>query len=294
MFVFNPHPSYNDDDMKIVTEIAELRVARNALAGSVGLVPTMGYLHAGHLSLVEHAKVENDHVIATIYVNPTQFEPDADLDSYPRDLERDFALLRDAGVDIVWTPNDAVMYPEGFQTWVDVTDISQPLEGGHRPGHFKGVTTIVTKLFNATTPDRAYFGQKDAQQVAVIKRMVRDLNMPLAVIACPLVRDTDGVALSSRNAYLTPEQRTAAPILGHSLCSAIDKLANGERDANALRTHMLTTLASEPLTNTEYVSVSHPDTLQELETVTDAALLSMAVRIGKTRLIDNMVWRAEH
>lgn len=278
--------------MKRVTEIADLRAARSALSGTVGLVPTMGYLHAGHLSLVERAKAENDHVIATIYVNPTQFEPDADLNSYPRDLDRDFQLLRDAGVALVWTPNDAVMYPAGYQTWVEVTDITQPLEGGHRPGHFKGVTTIVTKLFNGTQPTRAYFGQKDAQQVAVISQMVRDLNVPVEVVVCPLVREADGLAMSSRNAYLTPVQRAAAPVLGHSLCSAIDQLAKGERDAARLRQHVQTILATEPLTAPEYVSIAHPDTLQELETVTDAALISMAVRIGKTRLIDNMVWRA--
>lgn len=278
--------------MKIVTELAELRVARRALDGSVGLVPTMGYLHAGHLSLVERAKRENDHVIATIYVNPTQFEPDADLDSYPRDLERDFQLLRDAGVAIVWTPNDQVMYPAGYQTWVEVTEITQLLEGAQRPGHFKGVTTIVTKLFNGAQPDRAYFGQKDAQQVAVISQMTRDLMLPIDIVICPLVREADGLAMSSRNAYLTPSQRQAAPILGHSLSAAIEQLENGERNAAALQQHILQILRSEPLTDPEYVSIAHPDTLLELETVADAALLSMAVRIGKTRLIDNMIWRA--
>ncbi len=275
--------------MQVVDTIGALREARAALAGRVGLVPTMGALHAGHLSLVERARCENDSVIVTIFVNPTQFALGEDLASYPRDLPRDLAMLRDVRADLVFTPTPDMIYPPGFQTFVEVTGVSQGLEGEHRPSHFRGVATVVAKLFNLTQPDRAYFGQKDAQQVAVIKQMASDLNFPLEIVVCPTVREPDGLALSSRNVYLTPEQRQAAPVLYRALTAARDAYTAGERDPKGLRQRMLAVLHSEPLAAPEYVSVADAESLEELdEIISRPALLSMAVRIGKTRLIDNI------
>jgi pantoate--beta-alanine ligase len=253
----------------------------------------MGYLHAGHLSLVEQAKAENDHVGVSIFVNPTQFGPSEDLSSYPRNLEGDLALLREAGVDLVWTPLPEDVYPANFQTWVDVTEMTQHLEGAHRLGHFRGVTTVVAKLFNAFTPDRAYFGQKDAQQVAVIRRMVLDLNFPLEVVVCPTQREADGLAMSSRNAYLTPAQRAAAPVLFRALSAAKAVYDAGERRGDELRRLLRETLAGEPLALPQYVSAADPLTLEELDFVEDGVLLSMAVFVGKTRLIDNFLLGSE-
>ncbi|MEJ2597856.1 MAG: pantoate--beta-alanine ligase [Anaerolineales bacterium] len=276
--------------MKTVTTIAELRQARRELPAPLGLVPTMGYLHAGHLSLVRAARQECASVIASIFVNPTQFGPNEDLEAYPRDLQRDSKLLEDEGVDLVWAPTPQVMYPPGFQTWVTVEEVTQPLEGGMRPGHFRGVATVVTKLFNAVQPDRAYFGQKDAQQVVVIRQMVRDLNLPLEIVVCPIVREPDGLALSSRNVYLDPAQRQAATVLHRALQRAVDAFQTGERDAHALRRIMTETIAAEPLARPQYVSCADAASLQELQgPVTSQALLSMAVYLGKTRLIDNML-----
>ena len=275
--------------MQTVTELAELRRARAELGGSLGLVPTMGSLHAGHASLVARARAECDHVAVSIFVNPTQFGPNEDLARYPRDLEKDLALLKDLGADLVWTPAAEAVYPPGFQTWVTVEGLSTPLEGKHRPGHFKGVTTVVAKLFNAFTPQRTYFGQKDAQQAAVIRRMVRDLNFPLEVVVCPIVREPDGLALSSRNAYLSPDERQAATVLHRALTSATRAYRDGEREADMLRALMSSTIAYEPLAREEYVSVADPETLAELDSIERAALLSMAVKVGRTRLIDNAV-----
>lgn len=275
--------------MHVVTTLEELRAARHALTGPLGLAPTMGYLHAGHLALVERAKAECAHVAVSIFVNPTQFGPAEDLSRYPRDLPRDLALLASAGADLVWTPTPEVMYPPGYQTWVTVNEVTKPLEGKARPTHFKGVATVVAKLFNAFTPQRAYFGQKDAQQVVVIKRMVRDLNFPVEVVVCPTVREPDGLALSSRNAYLNAEERPAATVLYRALTAAQAAFAQGERDGETLRAIMSSTLAREPLAREEYVSVADPETLAELATITDRALLSMAVRLGQTRLIDNLL-----
>ena len=276
--------------MITITSLAELRTARRSLTGSLGLVPTMGYLHRGHLSLVERAQAENDHVAVSVFVNPTQFGPNEDLSRYPRDLARDLELLAPYHVDLVWTPTPEAMYPAGFQTWVNVEQVSAPLEGKQRPGHFRGVATVVAKLFNAFTPDRAYFGQKDAQQVVVIRRMVRDLNFPLEIVTCPIVREPDGLALSSRNVYLSAEERQAATVLSRALRAAEAAFAAGERDADTLRAVVSSTLAAEPLAREEYVSAADPETLAELETIGAAgALLSLAVRVGKTRLIDNVV-----
>jgi pantoate--beta-alanine ligase len=275
--------------MMIVTDLTELHIARAILAEPVGFVPTMGYLHEGHLSLVRRAKAECASVVVSIFVNPTQFGPSEDLSAYPRDLERDLHLLEPLGVNLVWTPTPEVMYPPDYQTWVEVEKLTQPLEGGMRPGHFRGVTTVVAKLFNGVQPQKAYFGQKDAQQAAVIRRMTRDLNFPIEIVVCPIVREPDGLALSSRNKYLNPEQRQAATVLYRALSKARIAYEAGERDADILRQIVGQTIASEPLAELQYVSCADCDTLEELNTVSDKALLSMAVYVGKTRLIDNFV-----
>jgi pantoate--beta-alanine ligase len=249
----------------------------------------MGALHAGHLSLVKRACTDSDSVLVTIFVNPTQFAANEDLSSYPRDVPHDLAMLREAGADLVFTPTPELMYPPGFQTFIEVTDVSKDLEGEHRPNHFRGVATVVAKLFNITQPASAYFGQKDAQQVIVIKQMARDLNFPLDIVVCPTVREPNGLALSSRNVYLTPEQRRAAPVLYRALTVARDAHVEGERSPELLRQIMLDTLHSEPLATPEYVSVADAESLRELnEPIVRPVLLSMAVRVGKTRLIDNL------
>ena len=275
--------------MLTVITLTDLYSSRRSFAGTVGLVPTMGYLHEGHLSLVRRAKEESDHVVVSIFVNPTQFGPKEDLSKYPRDLDRDLSLLESLGVDLVWAPTQQIMYPQGYQTWVEVEAITRPLEGSMRPGHFKGVTTIVAKLFTVVQPHKAYFGQKDAQQAAVIRQMTRDLNFPIEIVICPIVREPDGLAMSSRNVYLDPAQRKAATVLYRSLHAAKNAYENGERDAEELRQIMKDVLASEPLAQMQYVSCADYDTLEELETVTGKTLLSMAVFMGKTRLIDNFV-----
>lgn len=276
--------------MQVVSSLTELRPARLKLAGPVGLVPTMGYLHEGHLSLARAARSECAGVVASIFVNPTQFGPSEDLASYPRDLPRDLDLLAGEGVDLVWTPTPEEMYPPGYQTWVSVEELTQHLEGAMRPGHFRGVATIVTKLFNAVQPDRAYFGQKDAQQALVIRQMVRDLNFPVEVVICPIVREPDGLAMSSRNAYLNPAERQAATVLSRGLAAARETFATGERDAETLRQIVAQIVNAEPLARLQYVSCADVGTLQELQgTLSSRALLSMAVFIGKTRLIDNLI-----
>lgn len=275
--------------MKSVTSIAELRAARAKLPETVGLVPTMGFLHEGHLSLVRRARSECACVVVSIFVNPSQFSPSEDLEAYPRDTPRDLSLLEAEGVDLVWMPDAAVMYPPGYQTWVDVKEVTQPLEGGMRPGHFRGVATVVAKLFNAVQPQKAYFGQKDAQQVVVIQQMRRDLNFPLEVVVVPTAREADGLAMSSRNVYLDSEERIAATVLFNALNAAKDAHLAGERDAEKLRQIMEDTINAEPLAKLQYLSCAHPETLQELEKVETGALLSMAVFLGKTRLIDNLV-----
>lgn len=275
--------------MQTVTTIAELRAARRHLPEPVGLVPTMGYLHDGHASLAAQARAENASVITTIFVNPGQFDRADDLAAYPRDLERDLQLLAQLGVDLVFAPQAGEIYPDGFQTYVEVEQVSRPLEGAHRPGHFRSVATVVAKLFNLAQAQRAYFGQKDAQQVRVIQQMVADLNFPVEVVVCPIRREPDGLAMSSRNSYLTPEQRAAAPIIFRSLKAAGTAYQAGERAASALRQVMLDVLATEPLAQVEYVSVADADTLAELDEITGQALCSMAVRMGKARLIDNLL-----
>ena len=275
--------------MMIATSLTELRDARRLLEGTIGFVPTMGYLHEGHISLVRRAWEDCDHVVASIFVNPTQFGANEDLSKYPRDLKHDLTLLEAAGVELVWTPTPELMYPPGFATWVEVEGLTGPLEGAARPGHFRGVTTIVTKLFNAVQPHKAYFGQKDAQQAVVIRRMTRDLDFPIEIVVCPTLREADGLAMSSRNSYLSPEQRTAATVLFQALTTAKSAYERGERNAEALRKVMKDVIVSEPRAQMQYVSVADYDSLEELETLTGKILLSMAVFMGKTRLIDNFV-----
>jgi len=275
--------------MEIISEINDLRKIRSSLSEPLGFVPTMGFLHEGHLSLVKAARSECASVAVSIFVNPTQFGPGEDLAKYPRDLERDLRLLEVESVDLVWTPDDAVMYPAGYQTWVTVEDLTKPLEGAQRPGHFRGVTTVVSKLFNVVQPQKAYFGQKDAQQARVIQQMVRDLNFPVEIVVCPTVREPDGLAMSSRNAYLNPEQHKAATILYRSLKTAEKAFQKGERDANVLRDVIKKIIEAEPLARLEYISCADPQTLHELDRVEERTLLSMAVWIGKTRLIDNII-----
>jgi pantoate--beta-alanine ligase len=249
----------------------------------------MGYLHEGHLSLIRRARDECKSVVVSIFVNPTQFGPSEDLAKYPRDLERDLRLMEPLGVDLVWTPTPEDMYPNGYQTWVEVDALTKRLEGAMRPSHFKGVITVVAKLFNAVQPQRAYFGQKDAQQAAVIRRMTSDLNFPLEVVVCPTVREADGLAMSSRNKYLEGDDRRAALVLFRALSAAKEAYEAGERNAEELRRRMKEVIAAEPRAQMQYVSCADYDSLEELDTVTGKTLFSMAVLIGKTRLIDNFV-----
>jgi pantoate--beta-alanine ligase len=275
--------------MQVLTTIEDFRQAKVALPGRWGCVPTMGYLHAGHLSLVRRAKSENDRVAVSIFVNPTQFGPNEDLAAYPRDLQRDLNLLEPLGVDLVFHPAPEVMYPSHFQTYVTVEEVTKMLEGAARPGHFRGVATVVAKLFNAAQADRAYFGQKDAQQVVVVKRMVADLAIPTEIVVCPTVREPDGLAMSSRNTYLNSVERKAATVLYRALTTARERYETGERHGDALRAAMRETLAREPLAHVDYVSAADPVTLCEMDRVQDRLLLSMAVRIGRPRLIDNFL-----
>lgn len=269
-----------------ISQVRQVRWADSSL--SWGLVPTMGYLHEGHLSLLRQARADNERVAATIYVNPAQFGPGEDFSSYPRNLERDLQMLRREKVDLVFTPSDAVMYPADFETAVIVQYLTNRLEGAARPTHFQGVTTVVAKLFNIFQPQRAYFGQKDAQQTIVIRRMIRDLNFNLEMIVCPTVREPDGLALSSRNKYLDPAQRQAATVLYRALQAAQAAYEAGERSGQALRHMMRTVVEAEPLARLNYVSVADPNNLVELDEISGATLLSLTVHIGDIRLIDNM------
>jgi pantoate--beta-alanine ligase len=278
--------------MQVISSIAAFREARARLT-TLGFVPTMGYLHEGHLSLVRRAREECGAAAVSIFVNPTQFSPREDFSRYPRDLEGDLRLLEAEGVALVFTPDSAEMYPAGFGTFVTLPEADAVLEGAARPGHFRGVATVVCKLLNVVQPTRAYFGQKDAQQTVVVRQMVRDLNMPAEIVVAPTVREPDGLAMSSRNTYLTPEQRAAAPVLYRALQAAARRYAAGERSGEALRQAMSATLAAEPLVQPEYVSAADPLTLRELdEPGPRGALLSMAVRLGSVRLIDNLLLEA--
>jgi pantoate--beta-alanine ligase len=276
--------------LRVVATPGEARAVRRTLAGSVGFVPTMGALHAGHLSLVRLAREENAHVAASIFVNPAQFGPQEDFAAYPRTLEHDLGLLEKEGVALVLAPEPGVMYPPGFETWVEPGLLAARLEGERRPGHFRAVLTVVAKLLHAVGPDRAYFGQKDAQQAILVRRMARDLDFATEIIICPIVRDSDGLAMSSRNVHLSPEERRAASVLARSLAAASVAWEAGERRGDALRRLALTVLAAEPLARPDYVSAADPSTLAEVHGPAERLLLSMAVRFGATRLLDNAVF----
>jgi pantoate--beta-alanine ligase len=275
--------------LKVLRTRAELRDALAAVPRPLGLVPTMGWLHDGHRSLMQRARADDATTIVTIFVNPRQFNEAADYHRYPRDETRDLAIAEEEGIDLVFAPPVEEIYLPGFDTTVSVGAVARPLEGAARPGHFDGVATVVAILFDLVAAERAYFGQKDAQQVMVIRQMARDLAIPTEVIACPTVREPDGLALSSRNVHLLPEERAAAPVLRRALLAAAARWEAGERAADRLRETMRETLAEEPLARPDYVSVADGATLAELDRVDGPAILSLAVRFGDTRLIDNEV-----
>ncbi len=275
--------------MKIATTVKEIRELRPLLKGTLGFVPTMGYLHQGHLSLVRKARAENSSVIVSIFVNPTQFESDEDLKHYPRNTERDIQMLANENVDAVFMPEVVEMYPPGFGSWVEVGNLSSKLEGASRPGHFRGVTTILTKLFNIIQPDRAYFGQKDIQQAIIVKKMVQDLNMDTKISIQPIVREPSGLAMSSRNARLNPEERQKAGVIYQALKKAEEVWQAGEKDTARIKGAVESVLRSEPLISIDYVSIADAETLDELERIERPAFVLVAVKIGKIRLIDNML-----
>jgi pantoate--beta-alanine ligase len=275
--------------VQVARTIAELRAARQVAPGPVGFVPTMGYLHRGHISLVDAARAECATVVASIFVNPTQFGPGEDFARYPRSEAQDLEMLEAAGVDAVLLPAVEEMYPPNDTTRVHVDGLTDVLEGARRPGHFVGVATVVSKLFHAVQPDRAYFGRKDAQQLAVIQRMVRDLLMPIEVVGCPIIRETDGLACSSRNVYLTPEQRQQATALSAGLRAATAAFEDGVRDPDTLRAAVRRCIDAQPLASIDYVSLADASTLRELyQPIEDPVLLSLAVAFGSTHLLDNI------
>ena len=278
--------------MKIVETIAEVReqVKQWRKEGlTVGLVPTMGYLHEGHKSLIDRAVAENDRVVVSVFVNPMQFGPSEDLESYPRDMDRDAALCEKAGASLIFHPDPSEMYHKDFSSFVDMTTLTGGLCGKTRPIHFRGVCTVVSKLFNIVVPDKAYFGQKDAQQLAVIRHMVSDLNFGIEIVGCPIIREEDGLAKSSRNTYLSAQEREAALILSKSLAKGKEALTAVEADAAKIRQIILDEIATEPLAKVDYVEVVDWNTLEPVETVKEPVLVAMAVYIGKTRLIDNFI-----
>lgn len=256
---------------------------------TVGFVPTMGYLHEGHKSLMQAARANNDKVVVSVFVNPMQFGPNEDLESYPRDFEKDSALCESVGVDLIFHPDPEEMYADGFCSYVDMNGLTTELCGKSRPIHFRGVQTVVLKLFNIVKPDRAYFGQKDAQQLAVIKRMVKDLNVDTEIVGCPIVREADGLAKSSRNTYLNPDERKAALILSRSLKLGRKLIENGETDAKAVIKAITDSINTEPLAKIDYVDVVDFDTITPVDKIGKSVLVAIAVYIGKTRLIDNFI-----
>jgi pantoate--beta-alanine ligase len=273
--------------MKIIETIAEMKKIRHELKGTVGFVPTMGYLHEGHLALVRCSREANNFTVVSIFVNPTQFGPDEDFDRYPRDYPRDFSMLEKENTDFVFLPKPKEMYPEGYNTWVEVSKVTDRLEGAIRPGHFRGVATVVAKLFHIIEPSRTYFGQKDAQQCVVMKKMIADLNINLEMIIVPTMREPDGLAMSSRNVYLSPEERQQAPVLYKALSTARSMWNKGERDSNKLRQVMVELIQQKPLGKIEYISIADASTLRELDKAESPAVISLGVKFNKTRLIDN-------
>ena len=274
--------------MKVLTTIADMVAARELAERPLGLVPTMGYLHEGHLSLVRRARQENQTLVVSIFVNPTQFGPNEDLATYPSDMKRDLGLLREERVDLVFAPPNDDVYPPGYSTYVEVERVTTRLEGKRRPGHFRGVATVVTKLFTIVRPDRSYFGQKDGQQTVVIKRLNQDLNLGTEIVVVPTVREPNGLAMSSRNIYLTEEERRAAPVLYRSLCRVEELWRQGQQDAGALRREMERMVAAEPLARLDYVSIADATSLEEMERVDGAAMVSVSASFGKAHLIDTI------
>lgn len=278
--------------MKIVSTINEVREQVKEWkkeGNTIGFVPTMGYLHEGHASLIDAARKNNGKVVVSIFVNPIQFGPNEDLDSYPRDLEHDAKLCEEHGVDLIFHPTPEEMYGDNFYTFVDMDVLTKELCGLSRPVHFRGVCTVVSKLFNIVIPDNAYFGQKDAQQLAIIKRMVKDLNMPLSIHGCPIIREEDGLAKSSRNTYLSPEERKAALVLSRSLKLGKKLIEDGEKDARKVIAAIRGEIEKEPLAKIDYVEIVDWNTLEPVESTEGEILTAMAVYIGKTRLIDNFI-----
>ncbi len=273
---------------KTVREVRAWTKLARAEGKTIGFVPTMGYFHEGHLQLMRRAKAECDLCVVSLFVNPTQFGPSEDYQRYPRDFARDAAMAESVGVDLLFAPEVQEMYPEGYQTYVEVTELTRRLEGAARPGHFRGVATVCTKLFNIVQADRAYFGKKDYQQLKVIERMVRDLNLPVEIVPCDTVREPDGLAMSSRNVYLKPEERQAATVLYRALCAGREAILSGEHDALAVQNLVEQTIATEPLVRTEYVDVADAETLEPLTELKGEVLISLAARVGVARLIDNI------
>lgn len=279
--------------MKIITTVAEMKeqVAEWKAEGlTIGLTPTMGALHEGHMSLMERARKECDRVVASVFVNPIQFGPDEDYDNYPRDLDRDAAIAESKGVDVVFHPSVEEMYPTNYNTYVEMETLTDTLCGAKRPGHFRGVCTVVNKLFNIVDPDRAFFGQKDAQQLAIIKRMVSDLNMRVKVFGCPIVREEDGLAKSSRNTYLSAEERAAALCLSKSIFKAQELIEGGERNTAVISAAVRETIEAEPMSKIDYIEVVDLGNMQPVETLGESGLVAIAVYIGTTRLIDNYLF----
>ncbi len=277
--------------VKTIKEVRDIIKQWKADGQTIGLVPTMGYLHEGHTSLIDESVKNNNKTVVSVFVNPIQFAPTEDLESYPRDIDHDSALCRDHGADLIFNPDPSEMYKDGFSTYVDMSVLTEELCGLSRPIHFRGVCTVVTKLFNIVTPDNAYFGEKDAQQLAVIKHMVRDLNMDIKVVGCPIVRETDGLAKSSRNTYLSSEERQAALILSKTLKLGKELISNGERNTGAIINAMTTNIETEPLAKIDYVKIVDSETMQPVNKIDRPVLCAMAVYIGKTRLIDNFSFK---
>jgi len=278
--------------MKTLTRVVEMQSAGAGLRGAgkrLGFVPTMGALHEGHLALVRRARQETDVSVVSIFVNPAQFGPGEDYRSYPRDFERDSEFLRREGVDLLFAPPVEEIYPAGFQTYATVEPVGAPLEGEARPGHFRGVATVVLKLFNIVQPHRAYFGQKDAQQCAVVRQLVRDLNLGVEIVVCPIVREPDGLAMSSRNAYLDPDERQAARVLYESLCRARELMQGGERRAEVIAGEICRLIAQEPQARLDYVAVVDADTFEPVERIGGRLVIPLAVRVGRARLLDNLL-----
>ncbi len=277
--------------VKTIQEVRDIVKAWRSEGLTVGLVPTMGYLHEGHQSLIARSVAENDRTVVSVFVNPIQFGPTEDLEAYPRDLERDKALVERTGGDLVFNPEPQEMYPPHFTTFVDTTETTELLCGARRAGHFRGVCTVVTKLLNIVKPDRAYFGQKDAQQLSTVRRMVRDLDMDVEIVACPIIREEDGLAKSSRNTYLNAEERKAALILSKSLRLGRDAVERGERDAKKVAAIIYDNLLTEPMAKVDYVEVVDLENVQRVDKIDGETLVAIAVYIGKTRLIDNFIWK---